>query len=283
MTRFNPLTPEEKHVIIHKGTEPPFSGEFCAYNQQGIYLCRQCGAPLYMSEHKFQSACGWPSFDDEIAGAVKRVPDRDGHRTEIVCAGCNAHLGHVFTGEKLTPANLRHCVNSLSLDFLPLYESGKERAILAGGCFWGIEFEMAKLPGVVNAISGYTGGTTANPTYEEVCDQNTGHAEAVEILFDPEIISYETVVKHFFEIHDPEQLNRQGPDVGEQYRSAIFYLAESQRKTAEKLTEQLKQKGYSPVTGITPAHKFYPAEDYHQKYYQQKNATPYCHFYTSRF
>ncbi len=114
-----PLTPEEARVILHKGTEAPFSGAYNDFYENGTYICRQCGAPLYRSQDKFASRCGWPSFDDEIQGAVKRVLDADGEREEIVCATCEAHLGHVFTGEKMTQKDTRHCVNAISLKFIP--------------------------------------------------------------------------------------------------------------------------------------------------------------------
>ena len=115
----NKLTRAEEYVIVHKGTEPPFTGEYDHFFQDGTYVCRRCETPLYTSTSKFNSGCGWPAFDDELAGAVKHLPDPDGHRTEIECAACGGHLGHVFMGEGFTPTNTRHCVNSLSLKFVP--------------------------------------------------------------------------------------------------------------------------------------------------------------------
>ena len=151
------LTAFESHVIEHKGTEPPFSGLYTYTDAPGVYVCKRCQTPLYRSEHKFQSECGWPSFDDEIAGTVKRVTDADGRRTEIVCKSCDAHLGHVFAGERLTAKNLRHCVNSVSLDFKAAEDVPKETAVLASGCFWGTEYYLGRLPGVMKTTVGYTG------------------------------------------------------------------------------------------------------------------------------
>lgn len=286
-----PLTEEEKRVIIYKGTEAPFSGKFYKFNKEGIYTCRQCGAELYRSDSKFDSGCGWPSFDDEIPGAVKRVVDADGHRTEILCSKCGAHLGHVFIGEGFTPKNTRHCVNSVSLEFTPLKlpklnaTKPKEEAvaIFAGGCFWGVEHLMQQQKGVKSVVSGYIGGTVKNPTYEQVCSKTTGHAEAVKVVYDPGIVSYETLAKLFFEIHDPTQLNRQGPDIGDQYRSEIFYSKDSEKRVAEELIKILQEKGLKVVTKVTKATEFYPAEDYHQDYYTRKGTQPYCHFRVKRF
>ncbi len=297
----NELTPEEKRVIIDKGTEMPFTGEYTNHKEEGVYICKRCDAPLYKSSDKFDSHCGWPSFDDEIDGAVKRVPDTDGMRTEIICAGCGGHLGHVFLGEGYTKKNTRHCVNSISMNFIPIKEWNKmqnssannkqvnktaekyERAIFASGCFWGTEYHLQRLPGVISTTVGYTGGNVENPTYRQVCSGNTGHAEAVEVIYDPAKVSYETLAKLFFETHDPTQEDRQGPDIGTQYRSAVFYLNDEQKKTAEKLIETLEKKGYKVATELTKAGRFWEAEDYHQDYYNNKGAKPYCHIYQKKF
>ncbi len=280
--QYNPLTAEEERIIIHKGTEQPFTGEYTDYNADGTYTCKRCDAPLYNSSDKFDSHCGWPSFDDAIEGAVKRVPDADGHRTEIVCASCGGHLGHVFLGESYTDKNTRHCVNSISLTFEPVMPN-TARAIFASGCFWGTEYYLSKVEGVRSTTVGYTGGHKEKPTYKEVCNTDTGHAEAVEVIYDPAKVTYEELARLFFETHDPSQVNRQGPDIGLQYRSEIFYLDDEQKAVAEKLVGFLKYKGYNVATKITRASTFWPAEDYHQDYYDNKSTTPYCHFYQKKF
>ncbi len=300
----NKLTPEEERVIIDKGTELPFTGKYDNFTAAGVYTCKRCGAELFRSKDKFDAGCGWPSFDDAIPGAVKMTPDPDGMRTEITCARCGAHLGHVFMGEHFTPKNARYCVNSISMNFTPAPEtmgtqparsqnattqnvSSKEvssqKAYFAGGCFWGTEYWLEKAPGVISAKVGYMGGHIPNPTYEQVCSDTTGYAETTELIFDPNKTNYETLARLFFEIHDPTEMNRQGPDVGDQYRSEIFYVDENQKQIAGKLISILKDKGFNVVTKLAGADKFWEAEKYHQNYYAHNGKKPYCHFYQKRF
>jgi peptide methionine sulfoxide reductase msrA/msrB len=301
------LTPQEEQVIVYKGTEPPFSGKYYRHFEKGVYTCKRCGAELFESSSKFRSDCGWPSFDDQIPGAVKWQRDRDGQRTEILCANCGAHLGHLFRGERLTPKNARYCVNSISMDFIPAEQRTQKamaqaaaapvpnpqsaipnsqpqgRALFASGCFWGTEYYMQRAPGVISTTVGYTGGRTQNPTYKQVCTGRTGHAETVEVIYDPSKTSYEQLAGLFFETHDFTQWNRQGPDVGTQYRSAIFYLDDEQKQIAQDLVQQLRKKGFNVKTQITKAGKFWPAEDYHQDYYNTTGKIPYCHVYRKIF
>ncbi|MDD5134548.1 MAG: bifunctional methionine sulfoxide reductase B/A protein [Phycisphaerae bacterium] len=276
---YKKLTSEEERVIIGKGTESPFTGKYNDFYEKGLYLCKRCGKALFESSSKFKSDCGWPSFDGQIPGAVISQRDADGARTENICANCGAHLGHVFKGEGHTEKNIRFCINSISMDFVP---DGR-RAIFAGGCFWGVEYHFKNAPGVISVTSGYTGGKTEKPTYEQVCTDKTGHAEAVEVVYNSAKTNYENLAKLFFEIHDFTHLNRQGPDIGTQYRSGIYYLDDEQKQTAEKLVQILKEKGYDVKTEIKPADTFWLAEQYHQDYYEKTGKTPYCHIYKKIF
>ena len=281
--KYNELTPQEEAVILGKGTERPFTGLYVDNKARGTYVCKQCNAPLYKSEDKFDSHCGWPSFDDEIKGAVTRHTDADGSRTEIVCSNCGAHLGHVFLNEGYTNKNTRHCVNSISMKFIPVSQQVCEKAYFASGCFWGTEYHFMKANGVIETTVGYMGGKTTNPTYRDVCTGETGHAETTEVMFDSSKTSYDDMVKLFFETHDFTQVGGQGPDVGNQYRSVIFYTSETQKLIAEKYIDILTKKGYKVATILEAAPKFWPAEDYHQEYYDKKHGSPYCHIYKKIF
>ena len=284
MDKYNPLTPEEEQVILRKGTERPGTGEYLDNKAKGTYLCRRCNAPLYRSADKFDSGCGWPAFDDEISGAVKRTVDADGRRTEITCANCGGHLGHVFEGERLTAKNVRHCVNSLSMKFKPAAKDEDtvvlpktETAYFAAGCFWGVEHLFKTWPGVLKTEVGYMGGTFVEPTYKDVCTGRTGHAEVVRVEFDPAKTDYAALCRLFFEIHDFTQADGQGPDIGDQYRSEIFAVNKGQDEIANSVLGELKKMGYAPATEVGPAGPFWAAEDYHQKYYDKTGKNPYCH------
>jgi len=273
------LTSEEAHIILAKGTEAPYSGEYHDEKREGAYICRQCGELLYTSDAKFDSRTGWPSFDDEFGNNVKRVTDADGRRVELVCAQCGGHLGHVFEGEGFTQKSTRHCVNSLSIAFVP--NENIKTAVFAGGCFWGVEQNFSYLDGVMDVSSGYSGGTLENPRYEDVTTGKTGHAESVQVTYDASKIDYETLAKVFFEVHDPTQYMRQGPDVGSHYRSVLFYNNEEEKNTAEKLIKILEAKGLDIVTELVPFEKFYVAEDYHQDYIRKTGRA--CSLRVSRF
>lgn len=280
---YNKLTPEEERVIIDKGTERPYTGEYVNNKKEGVYVCKRCDAPLYRSDDKFDSHCGWPSFDDEIKGAVKRVPDADGSRTEIVCANCGAHLGHVFMDEGFTSKNTRHCVNSISMKFIPEINKNRKKAYFASGCFWGTEYYFMKAQGVKHTAVGFMGGHVDNPTYKQVCEKNTGHLEVTEVEYDTSKTSYDELVKLFFETHDFTQTNGQGPDIGPQYLSCIFYTDDAEKEIAQKYIDILISKGYKVATMLKPISDFWKAEDYHQQYYEHKGAKPYCHFYKKIF
>ena len=269
---FKNLTQEEKYILKDKGTEPPFSGEYNDFYDAGIFVCRACKAPLYESNTKFNSGCGWPSFDDEIKGAIVRYEDLSlgRKRTEICCAECDGHLGHVFHGEEITKKNTRHCVNSLSIQFKPY--NNLQKVTLGGGCFWSIQQIYNNTKGVYLTQCGYMGGNTINPSYDEVCSGKTNHAEVVEIYFDDSVISFEKLLDIFWDSHNPTTINRQGNDIGTQYRSIIFYESDQQKKIAYD-SRKNRQSNFTKkiVTQITHKHKFYRAEEYHQNYLDKNN------------
>lgn len=281
----NKLSPEQFYVLREKGTERPFSGEFVFTKDKGTYKCAGCGEELFSDNMKFDSHCGWPSFDREIAGGKIIQTEDNGHgmhRTEITCAKCGGHLGHIFD-DGPTETGMRYCVNSASLTFEPEQEKSEpkrmETITLGGGCFWCIEAIFEELKGVTKVESGYSGGKNNNPTYKEVCSGNTGHAEVVQITFNPKVISLEELLEVFFALHDPTTLNRQGADVGTQYRSVIFYHTEMQKNTAQKIKSTLNENKVFDqpiVTEIAPFTKFFIAENYHQEYYELNKEQPYC-------
>ena len=269
---FSHLSSDEKHILKDKGTEAPFTGEFDDFFEAGIFICRACKTPLYESNTKFNSGCGWPSFDDEIENAIVRYEDLSGGRarTEICCAKCDGHLGHVFVGEEITEKNTRHCVNSLSLQFKAY--NNLEKATFGAGCFWQVEKIFKATTGVYLSSVGYMGGDTENPTYEEVCKGQTNHAEVVHIHFNPDIISYDEVLEIFWNNHNPTTKNRQGLDAGTQYRSVVFFHSEEQMKIVESSLKQQSKNWKNPiVTQIISAEKFYRAEEYHQNYLNKNN------------
>lgn len=275
------LTPEEAKVILNQGTEAPFCGNLTDNKLVGTYTCRLCDLPLFQSDAKFTSGTGWPSFfqpfDEEHV--LTRSDNAYGMtRDEILCARCGGHLGHVFPdGPK--PTGLRFCVNSASLDFveqgqeLPLQPIVNEvkTAYFAGGCFWGVEDRFAQLDGVLDAVSGYQGGNDDSPSYKDVCSGASGHVESVMLRYDPSKVSYEDLLAFFFKIHNPTQGDRQGPDVGTQYRSAIFPVDDAQMASAKAFLQAQQKQGKwadrTITTEITTAPKFYKAEEYHQDYH----------------
>lgn len=278
------LTPLAEEIVCQRKTEYPHSGSYNHLATKGTYLCRRCGYALFRASSQFHSGTGWPSFDEIIGNAVKEQEDSDGLRVEIICNRCCAHLGHVFRDEFLTEKNCRYCVNSAALDWVE--NTGildTEEAIVAGGCFWGVEYYLCQLKGVLKVESGYSGGMTDNPHYQDVCTGITGHLEVVRIVFDPQQTTYHAVIQRFFEIHDPTQQGGQGPDLGEQYQSAIFCYDQQQKDTALALIQQLKDKGYPVVTQIREVETFWPAEEYHQGYYEKHQKQPYCHHLVPRF
>ena len=306
----NKLTPLQYEVVRKNGTEHPFKNAYWNNKKPGIYVDVVTGEPLFSSLDKFDSGTGWPSFTKPIdKKLVAEVSDKSlgAERIEVRSKNGNSHLGHVFPDGPKDQGGLRYCINSAALKFIPIESLDKEgygaymvlfdratpnkqhilktptteTTYLAGGCFWGMEELLRTFPGVLSTRVGYAGGLLKNPTYNDVKKGTTGHAESVEVNFDPSKTTLEAVLKFFFKIHDPTTTDRQGNDVGTQYRSAIFYTSPEQKKVAEKIIQELegshKLKGHV-ATKVLPSLGFYEAEEEHQDYLQKHPGGYTCHY-----
>lgn len=278
------LSPDLYAVAREADTERAFTGTMWKSETKGTYYCATCGNKLFKSDQKFVSSCGWPSFFEQTSKESITFKDDNSYgmrRIEANCGRCDSHLGHLFD-DGPEPTGKRYCMNAISLDFVPdgvASTSGDlETIVIGGGCFWCVEAVYQNLDGVKSVYSGYAGGTVENPSYEEVSTGRTGAAEVVEITYDKTKTNLDEIFKVFFTVHDPTTLNRQGADVGTQYRSAIFYKNENEKKVAQDLINELNTEVFSNkiVTTLEPLKKFYKAEEYHQGYYENNKNKPYC-------
>ena len=278
------LSPDLYAVAREADTERAFTGMMWNSETKGTYYCAICGLKLFRSNQKFTSSCGWPSFfEQENKNSIVFKDDNSFgmKRTEALCGRCNSHLGHLFD-DGPEPTGKRYCMNAISLDFVPdaTETTGNlETIVLGGGCYWCVEAVYENLQGVEKVVSGFAGGTVANPSYEEVCTGVTGAAEVVQITYDKTKTNLDEIFHVFFTVHDPTTLNRQGGDTGTQYRSVIFYKNEEQKKAAESIIAELntaKVYGSKIVTILEPFKAFYKAKDYHQNYYENNKDQPYC-------
>jgi len=297
------LTPDQYRVTQRNGTERAFTGEYWDHHEPGIYVDVVSGEPLFASVDKFDSGTGWPSFTKPVEKA-NVVTRRDFTmlfpRNEVRSVHAGSHLGHVFKDGPRNRGGLRYCINSAALrfvhrddleaqgygDYVTIFTKEDtmadhmteyETAILAGGCFWGMQDLIRRQPGVISTRVGYTGGRNANATYRN----HPGHAEAIEIVYDPAKTDYRAVLEFFFQIHDPTTKDRQGNDRGSSYRSAIFYVDDEQKRVAEDTIADVDASGLWPgkvVTEVVPASDFWEAEPEHQDYLLRIPNGYTCHF-----